>query len=141
VLSGQIDPELDRMLDSSHPRELRCHELVVEESRARSHPLYLVGSDSTTMTRCILMFDLTRVDDRHRLESAMRMESDSRTMIALRRELPWSIVVEHEERTRIIAHLASVTRDILYYAESVSYHMSATRMFYFYDIFLHRLIL
>ncbi len=31
VLSGQIDPELDGMLDSPHTRELRCHELVVEE--------------------------------------------------------------------------------------------------------------
>ena len=32
VLSGQIDPELDSMLNSTHTRELRCHELIVEES-------------------------------------------------------------------------------------------------------------
>ena len=129
------------MLDSSYARELRCHKLVVEEPRASSHPLYLVSSYDTTVTRCILMLDLTRVDDRDRLESAMWVESDSRTMIALRSDLPWSIVVEHEEWTRLIAHLTTVTRDILHHTESVSDHMCATRMFYLDYIFLHRLIL
>ena len=87
------------------------------------------------------MLDLTRIDDSDRLESAMRMESNSRTMIALRRELPWSVVVEHEEWTRLVRHLATISWDVVRHTESVSDHMILPWMFYFDYIFLHEIIL
>ncbi len=94
VLTWEIDPELDCMLDATSARELLGHELIVHEPTPSSHPLDLIGTDHSPTTSGILMFDLSRVDYRHCLESSMWMETNSRTIsINLRRYTPWSIVV------------------------------------------------
>ena len=99
------------------------------------------SSDHATMARCILMLDLARVDDRDCLKSSMWVKSYSRTMIALRGELPWSVVVQHEERTRIVRHFTTISRDVVRHTESVTHHVMVSRMFYFDYIFLHEIIL
>ena len=88
------------------------------------------------------MLDLSWVDDRDRLESPMRMVSDSWPMSTwLWWDLPGSIVVEHEKWTRITTHLPTISWDILRYTETIAYHMVTTRMFEMDYFLLHTPIL
>jgi hypothetical protein len=135
VFAREIDPELDRMLHTSLTREFLCHELIVKESASRSHPLHFVGSYHPTMSSSILVLDLSCIHDRDRLKSSMWMKSYSWTMISLGRELPRSIVIEHEKWARDRTHITTISRDILSHTEPITHHMVATRVFESSDYF------
>ena len=136
VLAREIDPELDRMLHTSLTREFLCHELIVKESASRSHPLHFVGSYHPTMSSSILVLDLSCIHDRDRLKSSMWMKSYSWTMISLGRELPRSMVIEHEKWARDRTHITTISGDILSHTEPITHHMVRTRVFESDDFFL-----
>jgi hypothetical protein len=77
------------------------------------------------------MFDLSRVDDRHCLESSMWMKPNSRTItILLLWYTPWSIVIEHDKRTGdIIFHSFPVSWQVIRNTKPITYHMHMPRMF------------
>jgi hypothetical protein len=139
VQTRQIDPELHCMLDPTSTRELLGHELVVHESTPCCHPLDLICADHSATTSGILMFNFSRVDYRHRLESSMWMKPHSRTIsINLRRYTPWSIVVKHDKRTReTLFHSLPITWEIVPNTETITHHVYVSGMFDMSDSFLH----
>ncbi len=136
VFARKINPELYCMLYTSCTRESLGHEFVMEESASCGHPLHFIGSYRTTMTCGILVFDFSWVDDRDGFESSMRMIPDSWAMVSLRRELPRTVVVEHEKWARVRSHITTITGDVLRDTESIADHMMLTRMFEANDFFL-----
>mgnify|MGYP006316632027 CR=1 FL=1 len=137
VFLWEIDPELRYMLYSSCFWEVFCHEFVMQETTSSSHPLDFISSYNPTMTCCISVFYLSRVDNCHCLKASMRMKSNSWAMSVLWRNLPRSVVIQHKEWTGVIRHLTTISRNVLWYTKTVTNHMMTTRMLDFYYIFLH----
>jgi hypothetical protein len=70
--------------------------LVVHEPRGRRHPLHVAGTDSSATARGIAMLHFACVDDRHGLESTMRMLTDAETRVG-RGKLHRPRIVEQQE--------------------------------------------
>jgi len=142
VLSRKINPELYCMLDPTHTRKFCGHLFFMEKSASCCHPLHFIWPNDATMSGSISMFHFTTIDDGYCFKASMWMKTNSWSMPScLRRDFPWSIVVEHEKWTRFIVHLMSISWDILRNAKSISYHMWLSRMFKTSDFFIHEITL
>ncbi len=58
-------------------REVAAVELLVHQARGRGHPLHVAGADLAAASGGVAVLDLTFVDDRHRLEPAVRVLADA----------------------------------------------------------------
>src|SRR5579885_3395670 len=72
----EIDPELDHLEDTAAFGEVRPVQLLVHDAGGCRHPLHIARPDDTAAAAGIAMLDLAAIDDRHRLEAAMRMRPD-----------------------------------------------------------------
>ena len=66
----------------------------------RGHPLHVAGADAPAAARRVAVLDLALVDDRHRLEPAVRMLADAAPPLG-RREFGRAGVVEQQERAQL----------------------------------------
>src|SRR5207342_310917 len=77
VLLREVHPELDHLEPAAAAREVAAVELLVDETGRCGHPLDVPWADLAAAAGRVAVLDLAVVDDRDRLEPAVRVRSDA----------------------------------------------------------------
>src|SRR3984893_10638416 len=70
----------------------------MHEPRGRSHPLDVAGSDDAAPARGVPMLDLAAIDNRDRLEPAVRVHADPTPLFRGRKILRPSVIQQQKRR-------------------------------------------
>ena len=98
VAGGQVHPQLRHRDLAATLGLFAGMKFLMQQARARRHPLHITRPDGAIVAGAVAMFDLAVIDEGHRLESAMRMGADAGRLRA-RTERVRRGIVEHQERT------------------------------------------
>src|SRR5438128_4664752 len=92
----QIHPELQHFEASAALREIHAVHLLVQQARARGHPLHVARADAAAMAGSVFVIDFAVVHHRDRFEAAVRVPAHAAHSIA-RREVDRARVIEEQE--------------------------------------------